>query len=287
MILTCPSCATSYSVDETKLGSGGRTVRCAACGERWTARAESELELTATVVEDALPAPEPSFAETPLAEVPAEALPKAMRARAEEKKTVRAAVAHGVAWAGIAACLAVTLAAGAVFRVDIVRMVPRTAGAYAMVGLPVNPTGLVFEGVSAHPALQGGHNALVVSGQIRNIQNRAITPPPLKIKVLDKAGKAVAAQVTGTGPAHLAPGETRHFVIAVLNPPVSADDVEVGFATLRAATPARPKAKHETPNEHAALRGTTKAGPPPPIQAVDASPLPASSPYALDHQDHG
>ena len=39
MILTCPECATGYFVDDAQLRPGGRAVRCAACGARWTARA--------------------------------------------------------------------------------------------------------------------------------------------------------------------------------------------------------------------------------------------------------
>src|ERR1700761_103974 len=37
MILTCPECATSYFVDDSKVAPGGRTVKCSNCGARWTA----------------------------------------------------------------------------------------------------------------------------------------------------------------------------------------------------------------------------------------------------------
>src|SRR5262249_47524481 len=35
MILTCPSCATRYQVDEAKFPPQGRQVRCAKCGHVW------------------------------------------------------------------------------------------------------------------------------------------------------------------------------------------------------------------------------------------------------------
>lgn len=280
MILTCPSCATSYSVDAAKLGNAGRTVRCAACGERWTAKTETDLELTS---DDPFVTP-PAAAEAPLAEIPADKLPMAFRARAEKKETVREAVVTGVVWAGMAASLGVILLAGALFRVDVVRLFPRTSGAYAMVGMPVNPTGFVFEGVTAHPALKDGHNALVVSGTIRNVQDRTLAAPPVKVSVLDKAGKPVAARIAPIDLHKIAPGQSRKFSVAVLNPPATADDVEVVFAAVR-AKPLKPgKAK---PHLETALRGSHGAPPAPPVQAVDARPVPADSPYALPSPDHG
>jgi hypothetical protein len=244
------------------------------------AKPDGELELTATVVEDALPAPEPE--EKPLAEAQAGELSKVFRARAKDARSVKSAVVHGAVWAGMAACVALLVAAAGFFRMDVVRLVPRASGAYAMVGMPVNPVGLEFEKVSARAALQDGHDALVVSGVIRNVQDRALAAPPLKISVLDKAGKAVAHKIAAVDEGRIAPGQARHFVIAVLDPPASADDVEVAFAALRA-----PKAK---PAAHAAHSQTTLRGPQRSLddEAIEATPLAADSPYALSgHDDHG
>ena len=40
MILTCPECATSYFVDDSRIAAAGRTVKCSNCGARWTALPE-------------------------------------------------------------------------------------------------------------------------------------------------------------------------------------------------------------------------------------------------------
>ena len=37
MILTCPECATSYFVDDSRIPSDGRRVKCSSCGHRWRA----------------------------------------------------------------------------------------------------------------------------------------------------------------------------------------------------------------------------------------------------------
>ena len=37
MLIICPSCATSYMIDQASVGTGGRTVRCARCKATWFA----------------------------------------------------------------------------------------------------------------------------------------------------------------------------------------------------------------------------------------------------------
>jgi predicted Zn finger-like uncharacterized protein len=44
MLLSCPNCATSYEVDRTALGAGGRSVRCLRCRHTWFANNSMELE---------------------------------------------------------------------------------------------------------------------------------------------------------------------------------------------------------------------------------------------------
>lgn len=42
MIIACPKCATSYTVDSTAFGNQLRTVRCSACGHAWRQSGETE-----------------------------------------------------------------------------------------------------------------------------------------------------------------------------------------------------------------------------------------------------
>ena len=308
MILTCPACATRYSVADDAIGPAGKAVRCTGCSHRWTAMqtSEDELELAATVTAPADPAPEPTAAEP---ERPAaNKAPLAFREKVQAQKTVRQAVVNGMVWAGIGACMAVLAALTVIFRVDVVRVLPRTASAYAAIGLPVNPVGLVFEGVSAKPGLQDGHDALVVSGAMRNIEKRPIASPALAIKVLDTSGHPVLIRTTDTGSSLILPGQAHNFVISVIDPPAAANDVEVAFAaghktkaSVKAASaPMAAPAPAATP----ALRGSTDvatglpsspAAPAPatdlPAAAAVPAPVPAkpvsdNSPYAL-HAVHG
>lgn len=293
MILTCPECATSYFVDDSKIPEAGRTVKCANCGARWTAQPEpAALDLEVTGDEGAV-AREPASPtlpadETPISELPGEVLPKVFRAKADTERRIREAAATGIIWAGLAAALLVLLAVAFVFRVDVVRIWPRTASAYAFVGQPVNSLGLVIEGVRFEPSLQEGHAALSVSGMIRNIQDGPVVSPPMRISLLDEHGKAVVTKIARPADAKIPPGETRHFAIALLDPPVTARVLEVAFAPPeplkkvkvnqgdppKAAVAHGPPALRHAADPPAVTRSLTPA-------PVEAQPLPPGSPDAL------
>ncbi|MDP3175665.1 MAG: DUF3426 domain-containing protein, partial [Phenylobacterium sp.] len=232
----------------------------------------------------------------PVSALPGEALPKVFRAKADTERKVRQAATTGAIWAAVAAALAIVIALAVVFRSDVVRLWPKSAAAYATIGLPVNALGLVIENVSAEPSLQDGHAALSIAGAIRNIQDRPATTPPLKISLLNKAGKAVATQIARPADPRIPPGETRHFAIAILDPPSTAHDLEVTFAPVPkpakavAHKPAAKKAEHAKSEAHETSAQTAEDHAPPatlrgaaaPPEPVEAKPLPADSPYALE-----
>ena len=274
MILTCPECATGYFVEDGQISGSGRTVRCAACGARWTATTgEKPLELVSGADEAAL-------AKSPTDEATAEAsaltgddLPRAFRTRAEEEKRNRQAAVLGALWAGVAIVIATVLGIAIIFRESVVRAWPQTASAYAAVGLAVNPTGLVIEQVHAEPSLEAGHAALAVTGVIRNVVGRAVIAPPLRITLLNAQGKRVAGQITSFADPHIPSGATRSFRTSIPDPPFSAANLQVDFAigaqsssgNMQSAPAATPQASS------VALRGPASD-----VPAVNATPLPPS-----------
>ncbi|MBV9508900.1 MAG: hypothetical protein JO303_01305, partial [Caulobacteraceae bacterium] len=164
-------------------------------------------------------------------------------------------------------------------RQDIAQVWPRAAGAYALAGLPVNLVGLTIEGQHAQPMLKDGHADLSVSGVLRNIRDKPVTPPPLRIDLLAPGGRVVASQIANPGGAQIPPGEARRFVVDVLDPPVSATNVEIAFVLDKHGRPAVPP-KIPAPEPAAPAQPATLdlRGSAPPS---DAQPLPSSSPYAL------
>jgi predicted Zn finger-like uncharacterized protein len=300
MILTCPNCATRYFVDDHRIGPSGRAVRCASCGESWTARSETALELSQSPEEGAIahepppppPEPEARIEDIPPHELPAEELPKVFRERAQTRKKVRQAAATGVVWAALGGIMVVLAAVGLLMRQDIAQIWPKTAGAYAAIGLPVNLVGLTIEEQTARPALKDGHAAVIVTGLLRNIRDKAVVAPRLRISLLNPAGRPMAVKIADPGGASIPPGEARRFVVDMIDPPVSATDVEIAFAldgpTRRRPPPGTPKPAKLS------LRGAASVEGPPltpgsivalPADATEAKPLPANSPYAL--RPHG
>lgn len=289
-------------VDDDRIGPQGRKVRCASCGGSW--RAMPEGAAGAPEPASFASVAEPATLEIPAAEdaaVRAPSLPQKIRAKAKAEERTRKAVGAGVVWGALGAMVLAIVGGAALFRVDIVRVWPRTAGAYAKVGLSVNPTGLAPEGVQASAGLKNGHAAVIVSGMIRNIETAPQEPVPVRVSLLDKSGKKLVNEVVALAPGKLAPGQTRPFTVAFLDPPSAGVNVEVSFV-LDAP---KPKADHghgakdhapkaQAPDAHGGgheqaaadghapvLRGRADAELP--MQAVPtaAHSLPADSPYAL------
>lgn len=230
MILTCPDCATRYFVDDRRLGPIGRTVRCASCGTTWRAQTEeAPLELTSDPRESA-----PGRGDEPLSfkpiephELPAPELPKAFRAKAEQRRKVRRAAAAGAVWAGLAGGFAALIFAAWAFRVDVVRIFPRAAAAYALVR--VNATGLQFEGVNAAPSVIDS-SSVVVQGRVRNVVSMAAPVPMIRVALVDKRGFKLKTAVLKLSHPWIAPNDTQSFRAVLPDPQSKAANVDVSFA---------------------------------------------------------
>lgn len=284
MILTCPECATSYFVDDARIPPEGRTVKCASCGCRWRATrkaepAPAEPDIFAAVGDEPPNSYEPPSAapaateddivaveaepDTGLRKRPAAAVAAARRPAPSKD---RSAVA---VWAGMAAVVALLVGGTLAFRQHVVQIWPQSTAAFQGLGLKVNGTGLVIEGVKAEADFLGGRPVLAVTGSIRNVRPQAVTSPPIRVSLLNRAGKPVAAKVARPLDATIPPHAQRHFAIAILDPPANAHDLQVTFEDAEARS------------AQAAPVHPVSAAPAP----AEAQPLPAGAPEALP--DHG
>jgi len=296
MILTCPSCATSYFTPDDAIGASGRTVRCKSCKHTWKATLDEPLELGTAAPG---PPPEPTAfgrREDPvpdsLAETSAPELPKAFRARAEQQRRLRRAAAHGVVWAGIASGFAGLLGAAWLFRIEVVQTFPKAAAAYAAVGSPVNPTGLDFEAVTAR-ASPNDPARVLVSGALRNVRDNEITAPPVRVALLDSHGAEIGHAVVRIDSAPVLPGQVQGFAAFIDDPGGKGQGVGVDFApageTPPRAAPPRSRAPAPRPlpvSDDAGLRPALSPddGPPLDMRPIDATPIRTGPVEAMD--DH-
>ena len=290
MILTCPSCATSYFTPDEAIGPGGRTVRCKSCKHTWRATLDEPLELSVS----STPGEPVTFGDRDevepesLAETPAPELPRAFRARAEQQRRLRRAAAHGVVWAGIASGFAAPSRAAWLFRVEVVEMAPRAAAAYAAVGLTVNPTGLDFEAISARP-LPNDPGKVLVSGALRNVRDNERIAPPVRVALLDAGGAEIGNAVVHIDAAPVLPGKLQGFAAIIPDPGARGQGVGVAFVLeeVRPAAPAprAPSVRIDTsrPVAHAAAKPTAPLRP---AVSDEASALrPALPPGAIAPMD--
>lgn len=254
MILTCPSCATGYFVPDDAIGADGRKVRCKSCSHVWLARRDDE-PLDLSTPPDAAPSLAPTdttahhLAGLPpeaLAEAAAEELPKAFRARAEQTRRLRRAAAHGAVWAGLASVFAGILASAWLFRVEVVELWPRAAAAYAAVGSPVNVVGLQFEAVGARP-LRNDPGRVVVSGALRNIREKEVIAPSVRVALLDADGAEIEHRIVPIRAAPVLPGKLQGFAVVMPDPGARAAGVDVQFVKAEPK-----KTSHVAEDAHAA-----------------------------------
>jgi len=243
MILTCPACATSYFVPDEAIGPNGRRVRCKACGHDWRATLEDaplELEPEPAPAEEAEPGAGryDTFAETPAPE-----LPRAFRAMAEQKRRARRAAAAGAAWAAAAAVALGLLTAAVLFREEIVRAFPATAGAYKALGLEVNVVGLEFEALRGRTAPHDPGRVLV-SGALRNIREAEVVAPPVLVVLRDAKGAEVVRRVVRLDGPPVLPGQVQGFAVVIADPQGRVAGLDADFVL---ASPSEPPARPAAP----------------------------------------
>lgn len=279
MIITCPDCATSYFVDDERVPPQGRTVKCSSCGARWRALPEGEAEAEAEAEAGIEPPPPPtgqiaSDPEPPPPEpedLEITAAPAVPRPRRESKPKARPKPRGLIVAAVVGAVVVAALGGTVAMRQQVAGMVPGSAQIFAAIGLPVDAMGLVIEGVKSQAVLEAGRPALSVTGAIRNTRHEAAEAPPIRISLLDRDGKVVAGVVADPRNGKVPPGGVRYFAVSLPDPPAGAHELEIGF-DLTAKRAAHP---------HPAPVAAPSAAP----TAVEAQPLPAGTPDALEAHD--
>ncbi len=263
MILTCPACATSYFIPDDAIGPDGRRVRCKSCGHDWRATPE-DTSLDLGEVAAAISPPPSEVTQVAEVEAAPAPLPQAFRARVQERQRAQKAVKQGLAWSLLVIALVSALTAAYVMRDSIVARVPTLASAYRLFGIQTNAIGLEFEAVNARYAAHDT-SRVVISGAVRNIRDREIVIPAIRISMRDATGREIGHKIVRLEVAPVLPGQVQGFAEVLPNPDGKFASANTTFV-VEEAKPAAP---------------TPKAEPKPPLPR-EASSAPAEAPEKLE-----
>jgi len=259
MIVSCPSCATTYELPPGETPADGAVIRCSACGHSWleatareargaSARARAQGGRARRLHRQGLvpfspvraegsagPGGEGVAGETPTLDAPDledEAAVLAKEALARElarKKRLQAKRRERMRWAALVAFLAVVAGGVHAFRNTLAPHFPGLAKAYAALGIELNPVGFEVASVTAERATTlGGDRVLTVEGTLENVTGEGRKAPGLRFVLRDANGGALHAWELNAVSAKEAPaGRPLQFVTRLADPPKEAVRVDV------------------------------------------------------------
>jgi predicted Zn finger-like uncharacterized protein len=229
MILTCPSCETRYQVDEAAIDrAAGRQVRCANCGYLWHFAPSLEEHSPAQPVPAAGPALGPATAAGVLETDAA----SAVSAPLDLGSPAAPAIGRmGPGLRGLLQLAAVLVVAAVVIvpilaRNSVVEIWPEAAKVYDAVGLKTAGVGTGLD-ITVTPLRNEG--AFIVTGEITNTTDRALSVPPLRVGLRDTTQKEVEFQIIDPPVGTLAPGAVARFRTVFDHPSITATDVVARF----------------------------------------------------------
>ena len=120
-----------------------------------------------------------------------------------------------------------------VWRVDMVRLLPQTAGFYRMVGFEVNLRGLAFRDVKVTSETVDGKQVLVIEGAIVGQTRKPVDIPRLRFSVRDAQGAEIYAWNAVLEQTVLQPGERAFFKSRLASPPPEGRNIDIRFFNRR------------------------------------------------------
>jgi predicted Zn finger-like uncharacterized protein len=131
------------------------------------------------------------------------------------------------------AAMGALVAALFVWRADVVRLLPQTAGFYRLAGLDVNLRGLLFKDVKVTTETVEGKPVLVIEGVIVGENRKTVDLPRLRFSVRDAHGAEIYAWNTVLEETRLKPGDQAPFKSRLASPPAEGRSIDVRFFNKR------------------------------------------------------
>ena len=214
MIITCPQCATSYSIPDGSVGSAGRRVRCSNCSHRWYIEPEPEPEPTPedeALLEPAIDAIDSDFA-----------VPPEDRFETEEEGRPSTRLSVVLGWCFL--LMVVVATAGFIIgRHQVVNLAPETAPVYTALGLDVaREQPLLIEEVQSREVTEDDGQVIVVTGKIVNGTESGHIVPPVRVALLNDEREELLHDFVTAQTERLEQDETTAFEARFANPPQDA-----------------------------------------------------------------
>lgn len=123
---------------------------------------------------------------------------------------------------GTVAVLGVLIAGAWFFRPQIIELVPKTEGLYALLPIKQPASDYDLQNTGYIEAVEEGRQVLIVSGEVVNKTDKPITVPVIQVTVRTIAGRDLDQWKFKPRGADIEPGEARYFESRRLNPPEGA-----------------------------------------------------------------
>ncbi|GJL90420.1 hypothetical protein [Hyphococcus sp.] len=134
------------------------------------------------------------------------------RRRAESREKNRLTPLRVMGWTAWVAVI-VGVAYGVFFyRDEIVKMAPKAADAYAVIGIDANPYGLSIENVRHRLAMSTGGPTIEITGNLRNETTGTVVAPLMQAEALGPRGELLARWTFTASQSEVAQGDMADFI---------------------------------------------------------------------------
>jgi predicted Zn finger-like uncharacterized protein len=252
VIVSCPACATRFSLDASLLGPAGRNVRCAKCGHRWRQEPPAPIE-PLPPVELERPADQSGADQSRANQTGADELPAGMApglaallsGREQQQKSAAQVVVPPKLkpaqpkrkvglwpWILLLGILCGLAVAAYIYQGPIARMFPAAQSIFDMFGAGENDAARVLQIGNIKSEQRSGLTA--IRGDVFNPTDYPLAVPPLMVTALDKDKNPIGEGFRfRTQETQIAPGETITFRVLYDNPPSGVTSIIVTFGRLQ------------------------------------------------------
>ncbi len=215
MLIKCPKCHSVYDIPDNLVSDEGRVLRCAECGEIWTATTKDTIKKRKSSSKDIQKMFERVSKET-------ENLFTSPEIKTVEKIRVVNVTRYKHTINIILALIALTCIAAVLYymRYDIVRLVPEAEKLYDKIEISSIPygSGLEFKDIATKEFTENNMAKIEISGSIVNTGQYQTKIPPVKVEIYDKSGKLILDTTHYLPFPRLEPKYNLLFNIVVTNP---------------------------------------------------------------------